>query len=108
MKKAEILDEHNQFILFIASENTWSHQRRKRRNNQDEKKRKLDFDDENESKKRRSEDTLVEKYLIKCSAEIKLLNKIIYLNISYKGGETKDYVHQILQFIKNKFEKINI
>ena len=72
------------------------------------KKRKLDFDDENESKKRRSEDTLVEKYLIKCSAEIKLLNKIIYLNISYKGGETKDYVHQILQFIKNKFEKINI
>jgi hypothetical protein len=112
------LSDKNYVLLFIAKENTWSNQRRKKRSELHQKqstvelkdkKRELELDDEldtiRETKKLKTDD--YDTYLIKCEIEVKLLDKIIYLKLDYKDGESKDYLHQILQFITNKIQKIS-
>ena len=112
------MKEKNNTLLFIAKENTWSNQRRKKRselnrkqnievNDKGDKKRELESDgglDVKRDRKKLKTDYDGE-YLIKCEIEVKLLDKIIYLKFDYIDGESKDYLHQILQFIKNKIQR---
>ena len=112
------MNDKNYVLLFIAKENNWSNQRRKKRSELhqkqstvelNDKKRELELDNEldtnRETKKLKTDD--YDTYLIKCEIEVKLLDKIIYLKLDYKDGESKDYLHQILQFIRNKIQKIS-
>jgi hypothetical protein len=80
----------------------------KKNENLENNKRKLESDDNTEDvvkKFKTNENNNELGYLLKCEIEVKLLNKIIHLKFDFKDGLSKDFVHQILQFFKNKIEK---
>ncbi len=103
-------------LVFAANEKTWSNQRKKRRllnkqntetleSHENSKRKQVDdHEDNNELKKVKFDNCLV-----KCETEIKNLNGEIHLILKYLEGSSKDFMHQILQFIKNKIiQKYNI
>lgn len=116
-------------LLIVAEENTWSNQRRRKRselhkkakdandandnlleekNDNNKRIRGTDSESaetENDNKKK-LKTSVDSSYLIKCEIEVKVLDKLVYLKLDYKDGQTKDYVHQLLQFIKNKIQKV--
>jgi hypothetical protein len=109
-KKAEIRSENasGYKLVFVAYKNTWRDQRKKRRmlkNQTDEHslfsdslKRKTEQNCERDESKK----IKLEACFVKCEVEIKMLNSQVHLLLRYMDGLSKDYMNQILQFIKNK------